>query len=100
MSNPKGVSDIVGSLKRQFNLCSSNRECPNKKRCQLGQFIAIEIKKEGWEPPNPSNIKAFRHYQEQLKFINRIKNTAGIGLFAMSVEDVITGLGIEDRFII
>jgi len=71
MSQPKGVSDILGIFK--------------------GRMLAIEVKKQGWEPPSPGTY-AYGHYLKQQAFIDRINAECGIGFFATSVEEVIDAL--------
>lgn len=48
----------------------------------LGQFVAIECKREGWSF-NPKD----KREQAQLNFINLIKSYGGIAGFCASVED-------------
>lgn len=79
MSQPKGVADILGLL-------------PD------GRMFAVEVKKPGWSPPSPTT-KAYRHYSNQRKFINAVNHNGGIGMFAQSVDEVIHGLGLSDRFL-
>lgn len=81
MSQPKGVSDIIGV---QF---------------KTGKMIAIEIKKPGWKPPGIKS-KAWKHYDNQLMFLQSINANGGIGFFAQSVDDVIAGLGLQNRFLL
>ena len=73
MSQPKGVSDIIGIL-------------PN------GRFFAIEVKREGWRPPHPTS-KAYQHYAQQLDFIERVTKSNGIAGFVTSLENVETLFG-------
>jgi len=79
MSQPKGVSDILGIL-------------PD------GRMFAIEMKRPGWTPPGP-DTKAFRHHRNQQRFIDTINDNGGVAFFATSIDDVIAGLGIQDRFL-
>ena len=80
MSQPKGVSDVLGVQPK------------------TGKMVAIEVKRPGWKPPAPGT-KAYKHYDNQLQFIKRIKERGGIGFFVQSVDEVIDGLGIRDRFL-
>ena len=75
----KGVSDIIGIL-------------PD------GRFLAIEVKKEGWQPPKPGT-KAYEHFMEQKKFIDTIRRNGGVGFFANCVDHVIDNLGFRDRYL-
>jgi penicillin-binding protein-related factor A (putative recombinase) len=69
MSQPKGVSDIIG--------------------CWNGRFLAIEVK-----------TPAGRVTDDQRKFLGRIRNHGGIAfVVARSVDDVIDGLDVRDRFL-
>ena len=77
--SPKGIADILGIL-------------------PTGRMLAIEVKKPGWAPPSPG-AKAFRHHQEQQRFIDTINANGGVAFFASSIEDVINGLGLQDRFL-
>jgi hypothetical protein len=53
-----------------------------------GTFLAIEIKApRGHASPL------------QIEFLKRVKEEGGIAILAYSVDDVIRGLGIEDRFL-
>jgi len=53
-----------------------------------GRFFAIEIKApRGHASPF------------QIEFLKRVKENGGISILAYSVDDVIRGLGIEDRFL-
>jgi hypothetical protein len=53
-----------------------------------GRFLAIEVKRpEG------------RVSEDQEIFLNRIRQHGGIGFVARSTEDVITALGVQDRFL-
>jgi hypothetical protein len=79
MSQPKGVADILGIL-------------PD------GRMFAIEVKRPGWTPPG-QNTKAFKHHQNQQRFIDTINANGGVAFFATSIDDVIAGLGIQDRFL-
>jgi penicillin-binding protein-related factor A (putative recombinase) len=73
--NPrKGISDIIG--------------------CYKGRYLAIEVKREDWMPPNPHE-KAWQHYKEQKDFIDEVINAGGIGFFANCPEDVIRELQLK-----
>ncbi len=56
--------------------------------CHKGRMIAIEIKKPGGKPTS-----------EQLQFLENVKAAGGIGFVASSVNDVIEGLNLKDRFL-
>lgn len=71
----KGISDLIGAL-------------PD------GRFLAIEVKKEDWMPPNPG-MKSWKHYKEQEDFINEVNAAGGKGFFANCVEDVVRELELE-----
>lgn len=62
--------------------------------CYKGQFVAIEVKKEGWTPPG-RDAKSYKHYWNQHCFIESIKAAGGQGFFASSVETVIEELGLQ-----
>ena len=68
MSQPKGVSDIIGIWK--------------------GRFLAIEVK-----------TQTGRVSEYQQRFIDRVIEEGGIAFVARSVDDVIDGLGVRDRFL-
>jgi len=78
MTSPKGISDILG--------------------CYKGRMIAIELKKPGWKPPKPTS-KAYKHYRHQADFIDAVRRAGGVAFFAQSIDDVIDGLGVRDRFL-
>jgi penicillin-binding protein-related factor A (putative recombinase) len=77
MTYPKGIADILGI----YN----------------GKFLAIEVKREGWEPPEPTNLQAYKHFKEQQDFLISIRDNGGYAFFAQSVEDVIERLGLQDK---
>ena len=62
--------------------------------CYKGQFVAIEVKKEGWAPPG-RQAKAYKHYVKQWEFLQSIKMSGGRAFFASSVETVIDELGLN-----
>jgi len=68
MSQPSGVSDIIGIFK--------------------GRFLAIEVKKPG------GKLTA-----NQAVFLERISREGGIAFVAYGVDDVITRLGLQEKFI-
>jgi hypothetical protein len=76
MSQPKGVSDIIGILPK--GIAGSDG----------GRFLAIEVKRPGGK---------VSPHQEQ--FIERVNRIGGLGFVAYSVEDVINRLGVRDRFL-
>ena len=53
-----------------------------------GRFLAIEVKRPGG-----------RLSQYQKEFLKRVRDEGGIAIVARSVDDVIDGLGIRDRFL-
>jgi len=57
--------------------------------CFKGRFIGIEVKA-------PKGVVS--SYQQN--FIDRINEAGGIGIIARSLDDVIVGLGLQDRFLI
>lgn len=75
----RGVADIIGLM-------------PD------GRFLAIEVKKEGWKPPQ-AGTKAYKHYASQQAFIKKVIQNKGIGFFATSINDVIENLEMQDRFL-
>jgi len=56
--------------------------------CFNGRFLAVEIK-----APNG------RVSEHQQAFIDRVNAAGGLGFIARSVDDVIIGLGVQDRFL-
>jgi Holliday junction resolvase len=56
--------------------------------CWQGRFVAIEVKAAGG-----------RVSQDQEKFIETVKRHGGIAFVARSIDDVVLGLGIQDRFL-
>jgi hypothetical protein len=52
-----------------------------------GRYLAIEVKRPGG-----------RLRPDQQRFIDRVRIEGGIAFVARSVDDVISGLGVEDRF--
>ena len=76
MSQPKGVSDIIGILPRGIAASTG------------GRFLAIEVKRPGG-----------RVSPHQQQFIDRVNRMGDLGFVAYSVEDVITRLGVQDRFL-
>jgi hypothetical protein len=77
MTYPKGIADILGIYK--------------------GKFLAIEVKREGWEPPEPTNLQAYKHFKEQQDFLISIRDNGGYAFFAQSVDDVIDRLGLQSK---
>ena len=57
--------------------------------CFKGRFIGIEVKA-------PKGVVS--SYQQN--FIDRINEAGGIGIIARSLDDVIVGLGLQDRFLV
>ena len=53
-----------------------------------GRFLAIEVK-------HPEG----RLTEDQERFLGKVRAHGGIGLIARSVDDVIDGLGVRDRFL-
>jgi hypothetical protein len=90
MSQPKGVSDILG-VKRVLvsDLVAAGVE-------EVGVIMAIEVKKEGWSPPDPGT-KAYAHFCRQREFLDTIKLNGGIGFFAQSAEEVVERLGLKAK---
>jgi hypothetical protein len=66
----KGISDIIGCMKG-------------------GRMIAIELKSPKGEA-TPA----------QLEFIDRVNAAGGIGLVARTIDEVIEGLSLQDRFLL
>ncbi len=56
--------------------------------CYNGRMVAIEIKKPGCKA-TPA----------QVAFLDAVRAAGGVGFVATSTEDVIEGLGLEDRFL-
>lgn len=79
MSQPKGVSDVIGIVD--------------------GRMFAIELKRPGWKPPKPGKTTAWKHYCQQEFFLKTVRENGGIAFFAQSIEEVIDGLGIRDKFL-
>jgi len=79
----KGVSDIIGIAKKSVR-------CPH---CQKefnveGFYAAIEVKRPGGKLT-----------EGQEDFLFSVKQAGGIAIVAYSVDDVIKGLGLKDRFL-
>lgn len=53
-----------------------------------GKFLAIELKAPKGKPS-----------LAQVDFLDRVRSEGGIAILAYSLEDVIKGLGLEDRFL-
>ncbi len=53
-----------------------------------GRFVAIEVKAPGGHPSGNQRL-----------FLERVRSGGGIAILAYSVDDVIRGLGVEDRFL-
>jgi hypothetical protein len=57
--------------------------------CHNGRFFAIELKApKGTATP------------DQIRFIENVKGAGGIAFVAKSLDEVIDGLGLQDRFLI
>jgi len=90
MSQPKGVSDILGiQIVKVADLVEAGIE-------EVGIFMAIEVKKEGWKPPSP-DTKQYRHFKAQEDFIFKVNLDGGTGFFAQSVEEVIKELDLNAK---
>ena len=72
--NQAGISDILGIWNKE------------KGKDGDGLFLAIEVKKPGG-----------RVSPAQTRFLDNVRANGGIGILAYCVEDVIKGLGLEDR---
>ena len=57
--------------------------------CHKGKFFAIEVKRPDGKPTD-----------NQVQFQLRVREAGGIAFIARSVDDVIDGLGIRDRFLV
>lgn len=79
MFSEPGVSDLIGCL-------------------DGGRMFCIEVKKEKWSPPGPE-AKSYDRHINQVGFIEKVRAAGGIGFFAQSVDEVIDGLGLRDRFL-
>jgi hypothetical protein len=53
-----------------------------------GRFLAIEVKRPGGKLT-----------PDQQRFLDRVKIEGGISFVARSVDDVVEGLGVQDRFL-
>ena len=62
---------------------------PDILACHKGRFIGIELK-----APNG------KVSDQQTEFLKRINDAGGIGFVARTLDDVIDGLGLGDRFLI
>ena len=56
--------------------------------CYKGRMIAIELKSPTGKPT-----------PEQERFIQNVNEAGGIAFVARSIDEVIEGLGIQDRFL-
>lgn len=86
MSQPRGVSDIIGILPK--GVAGSDG----------GRFLAIEVKKSNWIPPGQT-AKSYAHYARQKAFLDKVNERGGLGFFARSVDEVIDALGARKRFL-
>jgi hypothetical protein len=66
----------------------SAKGIPDIVGCYNGRFFAIEVKAPKGSPS-----------PDQSTFLDLIKKAGGIAFVAKSVEDVIEGLGLQDRFL-
>lgn len=57
--------------------------------CYQGRMIAIELK-------SPTG----KATPDQIRFIQNVNDAGGIGFVAKSIDEVINGLGLNDRFLI
>ncbi len=53
----------------------------------IGQFMAIEVKREGWKPPGRGS-KAYARYEAQANFGQWVSDHGGIFRFAQNTKDV------------
>jgi len=53
----------------------------------IGRFVSIETKPEGWTPPNPTNVEAYKHYLAQRRWADIVSGAGGLAGFAASLED-------------
>lgn len=54
----------------------------------IGQFVAIEVKREGWTFPSPTNKAEFARCDAQRNFLDWVNRHGGYGIFAQDVADV------------
>lgn len=54
----------------------------------IGQFMAVEVKPEGWVFPRPTNKKEFARCNAQRNYLNEVNRLGGLGMFAQSVQDI------------
>ena len=57
--------------------------------CYKGKMIAIELKSPNGKPT-----------PDQLRFIQNVNDAGGIGFVAKTLDEVIDGLGLNERFLI
>lgn len=86
MSQPKGVSDILGITKDKWDYCCEH--CGKTNTLIIpGKSLAIEVKRDGEDPTENQQI-----------FLDNVSRAGGIAFVARSVDDVIEALGLRDRF--
>jgi hypothetical protein len=78
-----GVGDPGGSDLLGWKSVTITPEMVGKK---IAVFTALECKIPGWKPSGAAQIK---HYNEQLNFINAVKDAGGIAGFVTCRDDVL-----------
>jgi hypothetical protein len=54
----------------------------------IGQFVAIECKRPGWNYPNPTNIAEYQRASAQKAFIDKVNEMGGYAKFATKAGDL------------
>lgn len=88
----KSIRDLLKTLGvfhfKQFQSLGSVPGVPDIIGIYQGRFLGIEVKAPKGKP-SPM----------QVAFLDNIRKQGGIAILAYSVDDVIKGLGVEDRFL-
>lgn len=72
-----GGSDVVGWTMLDYAA---------EEHCWVPVFTAIEVKPLGWKPPR-EGTKAYKHYEDQKRFIDAVNAAGGIAGFVRSVAE-------------
>lgn len=73
---------------KQYQTLGATPGVPDIIGIHQGRFVGIEVKAPNGKPS-----------VQQSRFLDEIRKQGGIAILAYSVDDVIQGLGVEDRFL-